>query len=167
MFDEDDHQESRRPVPNYRSGTTWAWVCQTTRVCKDQEPMLPEKKGSMSELFSMEGCPKICLWWTNEPQSQFDARNHLRQWSKCSDVWWSTSKSGAICVYIDAQSHPSRCASGSGVLAVNKIATKAASNLHSCKRCQCKTALKQDKFTGCEGELTNKVKQSSLGMRAK
>jgi hypothetical protein len=41
-------------------------------------------------------------------------------------------------------------------LAVNKTAIKAASNLHSCKRCQCKTALKQDKFTGSEGDLTNK-----------
>ena len=51
----------------------------TTGVYKDQEPMLPEPKGSMSELFLMEGCPKICLWWTNLPLSQFDARNHPRQ----------------------------------------------------------------------------------------
>ncbi len=66
-------------MPNYRSGTTWAQVCQTARVCKDQEPMLPEPKGSMSELFLIEGYPKICLWWANVIQSQFDALNHPRQ----------------------------------------------------------------------------------------
>ena len=77
--------------------------------------MLPEPKGSMSELFLIEWYLKLCLWWTNVPQSQYDARNHPRQWSKWSDVWWSTNKSGAICVYIDAQIHPSCWASGSGV----------------------------------------------------
>ena len=41
-------------------------------------------------------------------------------------------------------------------LAVKKIAIKAARNLHSCKRCQCKTALKQDKLTRSEGDFSNK-----------
>ena len=77
--------------------------------------MLPELKGSMSELFLVEWFPEICLWWTKVPQSQYDAQNHPRQWSKWSDVWWSPRKSGAICVYIDAQSHPSHWASGSGI----------------------------------------------------
>ena len=83
--------------------------------------------------------------------------------SSGSDVWWSTRKSGAICVYIDAQKPSKLLSKWKWCLAVNKTATKAASKYVFMKEKSVKTALKQDKFTGSEGDLTKKLECTSEG----
>ena len=48
-------------------------------------------------------------------------------------------------------------------MTVNKTATKAASKSAFMQEMSVKTALKRDKFTGSEGDLTNKVECTSEG----
>ena len=59
--------------------------------------MLPEPKGSMSELFLMEGCPKICLWWTNVPQSHRVSMTHeIIQGSEASGVMFGDQQGSLV-----------------------------------------------------------------------